>query len=230
MPEDTQPGPGDETRHLPPPAVDETAAAGANDTQAMPQPDETRAMPQPDDTRAMPQQSVWSGRAEVPVGRPPAPTTMEWEQPPPNGGRWWMPILVGVIALALVGVLSYGLWLIATAEDETPPASPTATAAPNSAKPSPTPEPSPTPSPEEIEVPPLAGEQVADAQAMLDELGLRYRVRFEQTDEQEPGTVIRTRPEQGSRVKPGTRITLIVAAAPPVTAPPTPSATATAGT
>jgi hypothetical protein len=136
-----------------------------------------------------------------------------------------MPIVIGLVGLLLLGVLGYGLWLIGAAEDEPGPAPTTrpATTAPPSTKPPVTTEaPEPTEA-EEVEVPGLAGQSLPDAQDRLDEVGLTFRVRFEVTDDEEAGTVIRTNPREGRRVPPGTQITLVVAASPEETEPPGPS-------
>ena len=69
--------------------------------------------PQPDATAVQPP-AAWAGRAEV---RPPGPgqpeysTSSDWEAVPPPAeprARWWMPILIGVLALLLLGLLGWG--------------------------------------------------------------------------------------------------------------------------
>ena len=153
------------------------------------------------------------------------PASAQWEQPPlDEGGRWWMPIVIGIVGLLLLGVLGYGLWLIAEADNDsgvTPTSTPAAavtTRPPTKAPPTRTEE--PTEEPARVEVPSLAGDSVEEATGQLDELGLPYRLRYETTDEEEPGTVLETQPEAGSEVDPGTRITVIVAAAPETDEPP----------
>jgi hypothetical protein len=140
-----------------------------------------------------------------------------------------MPIVIGLAALLLLGVLGYGLWLIAAADDGTEPAggpSATAPAAPRTTAPPATREaPRPT-APQPVEVPRLAGESLADAQDRLDELGLTYRVEFEETDEEQPGRVLRTEPDGGAEVEPRSRVTLVVAAAPEEPEPSRPAPTA----
>jgi hypothetical protein len=217
-----QPGEPDETRAFGP-----GGSGGADETRAFPPADAAGTAPLP----PVREPTVWSGRAEVPPAgiRPGGQPVEQWEEPPTpgEGGRWWMPIVIGLVALLLLGVLGYGLWLLAAAGDEadpggTPtPAAPTArptTAAPTKAAPT-TEAPDPT-EPAEVQVPPLAGQQLEDAQDQLDDRGLTYRVRFEVTDEQPPGRVVRTEPDAGERVEPGTRVTLVVATAPEESEPP----------
>jgi hypothetical protein len=98
--------------------------------------------------------------------------TQEWGEPqwdePSQSRRWWTPILVGFVAVLMVGALAVGIWLIAQALTDrgpspaapspgsgpatpTGPASPPVTSSPAAepATPSPAPpaEPSPTPPP-----------------------------------------------------------------------------------
>jgi hypothetical protein len=221
---DPHPAAGDDTA-VGPPAGDETVVgprAGDETVVGPPAGDETVVGPP-----AVSATQVWSGRAEVPPAgvRPAGPATAQWEQPPAEDpGRWWMPIVIGLVGLLLLGVLGYGLWLIGAAEDEPGPAPSTrpATTAPPSTRPPTTDAPEPTEA-EEVEVPGLAGQSLPDAQDRLDELGLAFRVSFEVTDDEEPGTVIRTRPDEGSRVAPGTQVTLVVATSPEETETPEPS-------
>jgi hypothetical protein len=145
-------------------------------------------------------------------------------------GRWWMPILIGIIGLLLLGVLGYGVWLITSANDDDEPPAPapttTAPARPTTRPPTTAPPrtaPPTTQAPAQVEVPGLAGESVQSARAQLDQLGLPYRLQYEQTADQESGTVIRTDPPEGTLVKPGTKITIVVAEAPPETEEPPPT-------
>jgi hypothetical protein len=123
----------------------------------------------PDATGVLPGEPVppaaWAGRARV---RPPGPpgdreltSTQEWAAPEEPGRRWWLPILVGVLGLVLLGTLGAGIWLIGqalTGDDpaprSSPSGSPSATSSPSrsptpatSAPPTGSPEP-PTQSPE----------------------------------------------------------------------------------
>jgi hypothetical protein len=218
--------------------LDETVAGGPEETRAYrPAIDETRAFPVDDGPGGAEQPTavgsaagpppVWSGRAEVPPAgvRPSGPATAQWERPPAeDGGRWWMPIVIGLVGLVLLGVLGYGLWLIGAADDDGSEPTPTrpATTAPRTTPP-PTTAPPTQEVEQEVEVPGgLVGGSLEDAQDRLDQLGLAYRVEFEETDDAEPGTVIRTRPDGGSEVEPGSQVTIVVAAAPEETEPPTP--------
>jgi hypothetical protein len=218
--------------------VERPAAAGDSDTVERPAAGDSDTVLQPaaggdDQTAVLPPAGSWSGRAEVPTVRPAPGAAERWEQPPDGtGGRWWMPILIGIVGLLLLGILGYGLWLIAGSEDDGSPTSPTpgATARPTTrpatSAPPRTTEAPPTQAPADVEVPDLTGESARSAGARLDGLGLPYRLRYEATDEQEPGTVIGSDPPDGSRVAPGTEITLIIATAPRETeAPPTPAET-----
>lgn len=220
-----------------PPARDATAAMPAvgDATAAIPVTgDETAPLPRDaDGTVQLPAAAAtanWSARAEVPPVAVETYAPVQWEEPPPPtpGGRWWLPILIGVVVLLLLGILGYGLWLIASAADETPVTSAPTSAAPaapppTSAAPPPTSAAPPTQpaQPVRVVVPPVAGETAADARARLDEAGLPYRLRYRTTDEEPAGTVIRTDPPGGTAVSPDTEITLFIARAPEPPAPPT---------
>jgi hypothetical protein len=207
--EETSPAEGDATSTDP----DRTAqlpAAG----------DETRKLPAADETAPAPDQpAAWSGRAGVPppgapVVRGPAPT--EWT-PTEDGGKWWMPIVVGIVALLLLGGLIAGIWLIYDANKvepgPTPTGSPTAapTSAPaTSAAPTTSPAAPPTTAAADVPVPRLAGLTDEEARDELDELGLTYRLVYRPAEEP-PNTVIETQPGEGEVVPMGTEITLVIA-------------------
>lgn len=229
----------------PMPRADETAplAAAPDETKPIPVADETRAGQAGDADRTAPLAGgagVWSGRAGVP---PPRSTTIrgsvpqDWE-PAPDGDerRWWMPIVVGFVAVLLLGTLVVGIWLIMRANDDATPAgatpsqtaappttaAPTTAAAPTTSAPAPT-----TTAPASVEVPRLVGLTEAEARERLGEEGLSYRVEFRESEEA-PGTVIETDPAQGMSVPEGTQIVLVIARPAPTTAPPTsPSTPAT---
>ncbi|MBM0279555.1 PASTA domain-containing protein [Micromonospora tarensis] len=249
----------DRTRPLPPaadrpepqpvrPAVDpdETApidrAAPARSDQTMPidRAADTRPGPPADRTTQLP--PPWSGRAEVRSPRPADPAG-EWyveEQ----GRRWWLPILWGVLALLLAGLLGGVLWLVlAEQEDDrddpgSTPSLPSATAssaAPTSASPSSAAPTSETPSspatsepPAEVPVPPVVGLSQATAEGLFDRLGLAYRVVY-RASELPPGTVVGTEPGAGTPVATDDEVLLIISAADPSTgvSPTTPSPTVT---
>ncbi|MFF0654787.1 PASTA domain-containing protein [Micromonospora tulbaghiae] len=196
-----------------------------------------------------PQEPVgaWSGRAGVPPPRPagyPEPGG-EWYGDEQAGRRWWMPILLGILALLLLGLIGAGVWLALRAADRNsdpgPPvpsvsaqtsAAPT-TAAPTSAAPSSSPPSTPpaTTAPVEVPMPPLVGLPEAAARAALDRLDLDYRVQRRASD-RPAGTVISTDPEAGYPVGEDDRVTIVVAVpAPPTSGPATPgSAPATTTT
>lgn len=246
--------PGDTARH--PVADDTSRLGGAGDTARFPAggggDEATRMVPgaaSPDRTAPMPPagpgprpggSAAWSGRARVP---PPAPpmrdgVPAEWrpvDEPP--GRAWWLPILIGVVALLLLAVLAYGLWLIASARDEeapvvpspspsviapTPTAQTPTSAAPTTASPSP----SPTTA-ESVPVPRVANLPLPVAQRILERLDLRYTVEYRESD-RPAGTVLESNPQQGVQVAPGSEVRLIVAE-PPAESPPVPTATPTAG-
>jgi hypothetical protein len=180
-------------------------------------------------------QAPWAGRAEV---RPPGPGYQEpdWTTDTPPGeprGKWWMPILVGIIGLILVALLGWGIWLIIQAQDDnqTPaPAPTTSAAAPATTPPStgPTTEPPTTaptttePAQTAVTVPALRGLSQQEAIQALSRRGLSSRLRYMSSNDAAPGTVIDSDPEEGQEVPPDTTVTLIVAA-PPTTAPTLPS-------
>ncbi|MFR9780706.1 PASTA domain-containing protein [Micromonospora sp. MS34] len=185
---------------------------------------------------------AWSGRAGVPT-RPAAyqEPGAEWYAEEQAGRRWWMPILLGILALLLVALIGLGVWLALRAAEQTPAPAPSPTpvsttasrtsAAPTSAAPSsspPTTPPSPTSA--EVSMPPLVGLPEAAARTILDRLGVDYRVVSRESD-RPAGTVLETDPAAGEPVEDGDRVTLVVAeeAAPATDAgTPTPAPTATA--
>ncbi|MEU2699809.1 MULTISPECIES: PASTA domain-containing protein [Micromonospora] len=255
MPRDAAGHDADATRAMPRNAAEEDVEA----TRAMPRNagDATRPLPggpagqggprRPLDATT-PQEPVgaWSGRAGVPPPRPagyPEPGS-EWYGDEQAGRRWWMPILLGILALLLLGLIGAGVWLALRAADRNsdpgPPvpsvsaqtsAAPT-TAAPTSAAPSSSPPSTPaTTAPVEVPMPPLVGLPEAAARAALDRLDLDYRVQRRASD-RPAGTVISTDPEAGYPVGEDDRVTIVVAVpAPPTSGPSTPgSAPATTTT
>ncbi|NBE82378.1 PASTA domain-containing protein [Micromonospora rubida] len=236
-------------REAPPPADDADAPtrplAGPGD-ETGPQSragDETRPLPRSGDTGRQPPATpeVWSGRAGVPPPRPADyrdPAGEDWYAEEQPGRRWWTPILLGVLALLLAGVLGAGLWLLTSAGDspgpgDTPSARPTTapatTGAPTTeattAGPSTTPTSTTRPA---VPMPPLVGLSRATAEQVLDQLGIEHRVEARESD-QPAGTVIETDPGPGEMVPAGEEVTLVVAAAPaPTTSAVAPSATTAA--
>lgn len=230
------------------PRADETAPLpGAGVTAPLPGAGATAAMPPVDATaQQAPADAVWAGRATV---RPPeatavrGPAPVGWQEVPGwevgderSGRSWWLPIVVGIVALLLLGVLGYAVWLMTQADGDQPAApvpsaaspSPTrsvskapTSAAPTSASPTPTRD-----EPRDVQLPALVGLSVEQAQDTLDGLELRSRVVY-RTSDAPAGTVIETDPAEGSEVPAGTRVTLVVAAEPRATptrpADPTPT-------
>ncbi|MEU4333104.1 PASTA domain-containing protein [Micromonospora lupini] len=183
----------------------------------------------------------WSGRAEVRVPRPAEPAA-DWYVEEQGGRRWWLPILWGVLALLLAGLLGAALWVVLTARDDdsddpaTPSAPPpSATAAPNSSAPTSAAPSSATPSSPaatteepQIPVPPLIGLTQATAEGLLDRLGLSYRVVY-RPSELPPGTVVSTDPGAGTTVRTDEEVLLVISQARPSTGttPTSPSPTVT---
>jgi hypothetical protein len=184
---------------------------------------------------------AWSGRAEVRAPQPGWDGYQEvddWSAGPPREprDRWWMPIVVGIVVLVLLGVLAWGIYLIVQNSGGGTPASTT----PPSAAPARVVEPAPsaaastepttapatvsttTEQTEEVTIPALRGMSLPDAQAALGRKGLQWRV-IEIADEAPAGTVIDSDPAEGQEVPPNSRVTLVVAGE----ADPTPTVTAT---
>ncbi|SCG49468.1 PASTA domain-containing protein [Micromonospora inositola] len=213
----------DATRALPP-----DRAAGGEDADA------TRRLRQPVD-RTAPLPAAWSGRAGVPPPRPVGyqePGT-EWYTEEQAGRRWWMPILLGILALLLIALIGVGVWLALRAADRGPEPSPSpapttapaTTAAPTSAAPSTQPPTTPptTTAPARVPMPPLVGLPEAAARALLDRLGVDYRV-VTRTSDRPAGTVIETDPGAGEPISEGDQVTVVVAeAAAPTTGAGTPT-------
>jgi len=251
-----------------PPAPDPDETAPIDRTPARPDPDETapidRTVParpdlSPDQTmpidrsagtrpgppadRTAPIPPSWSGRAEVRSPLPDDPAG-EWYVEEQGGRRWWLPILWGVLALLLAGLLGGALWLVRDQQEgdrndrgptpslppTTAPSTPPTSAAPTSAAPtSESPSSSPTTdAPDELPVPPLAGLPQATAEGLLNRLGLPYRVVY-RPSELPPGTVVGTEPEAGTSVSTDDEVLLIISQtdSPTGASPTTPSPTVT---
>ncbi|MEH0969986.1 PASTA domain-containing protein [Micromonospora sp. CPCC 205546] len=198
--------------------------AGEHDDRTRPLPPQGDAPP--DRTAALPPErsgpAPWSGRAEVRPAGPADQPEAEWYAEDQGPRRWWLPILWGVIALLLAGLLGVGLWLaLQPADDDDPSgpepspsvtrASPT-TAAPTSAAPtSASPSASPTASePARLPMPPVVNLPLETAQGILDDVGLGYQVEYE-TSDRPAGTVLRSEPEAGELVPEDEEVTLVVA-------------------
>jgi len=142
-----------------------------------------------------------------------------------------MPILVGILALLLLAGLGWGIWLIVQARGDgtTPAPAPTPSAtAPETTEPStePTTEAPPTtqpttaaPTTAEVTIPALRGLSQDEARQALSRRGLSSRLRFVNSTDAPPGTVIDSDPAEGQEVPPDTVVTLVIATRP--TASPT---------
>ncbi|MFG2056401.1 PASTA domain-containing protein [Micromonospora sp. NPDC048930] len=252
LPPDRPPtGGADATRAMPPagrPDADATRAMPA--TGGSDREDETRTMPgagqgeastrrEPGGATAPlpPTPPAWSGRAGVPT-RPAAyqEPGAEWYAEEQAGRRWWMPILLGILALLLIALIGLGVWLALRAAERNPGPAPSFTAVPTTAPrtsaaptttaPSTSPPTTPaSPTSAGVAMPPLVGLPQSAARAILDRLGVDYRVETRESD-RPAGTVLETDPAAGEPIGDGDQVTLVVAE--PV-APTTGAGTATAG-
>ena len=194
--------------------------------------DETRSLPplDPDATALSPGQGEpndptqrWAARAGVPpAGARRRPVQQEWVPvEEARGGAWWMPVLISIIVLILLALLGLGLWLALRGNNSPSPVPVSPSPGPASAAPSPTPSPTPQPSasasasPALVALPSLRGVAVEDAQRLLGDMGLTAAVQTEVDSSLPPGTVLRTVPDAGAMVAPGSQVLLIVAASPP---------------
>jgi len=244
----------DETRRVPPAddatlpgkRLDDTVADGAPPAFMKDDATKVAAAASGDDW------SVWAGRAEV---RPPRPGQSiydtDWSDgplPPAQGqrDRWWLPIVVGIVVLLLLGVLAWAIYMIvqnsgrqpgpvattqptAVATTNAPSTAPTT--APSSVSTEPSTIPATTATTQEptaaVTVPALRGLQLAEARAALNRTGLPYRVLY-RTSTAAPGTVIDSDPPEGREVPPDTRVTIVVAQQGNATTTPTGTVTPTA--
>ncbi|MEN3613319.1 PASTA domain-containing protein [Plantactinospora sp. ZYX-F-223] len=181
-----------------------------------------------------PREPAWSGRAGVPPrgSAPPRQPQPDWSyDPEPDDRRWWMPILVGTVAVILLGVLVVAGWAIVdSARRDTPrspspvlttPAAPTAptTGPPTTAASTPSATPSVTTG-APVLLPPLVGLSQQEAVAELGRLGLVALIE-PRISARPPGTVLDTEPSTGTEVEPGSEVILVVAE-PPTSLPTTP--------
>lgn len=236
VPRDDQAGPPDdggaphETREVEP-SGDHGGAASGDPTGGGASDDETAEQAPTDETAVLPTAArAWSGRAEV---RPPdayqaavraAAPQDEWAEPETvETGPWWMPIVIAIVALLFLAVLAAGLWLLFRRTDEVPPVTPTfsvvptVATTPSAATSGPSQQPT-SPSftaPADVVVPRVTGLAEADARALLDSVGLSYRIEYVATSDFAAGTVVTTRPSEGTAVPRGTKLTLVIAAAAP---------------
>lgn len=185
-----------------------------------------------DETSVIP--PAWSGRAGVPPppgglrdSAPYAPyTTVEPAPIPPR--TWWTPVLLGMLALGLLGVVVLAAWLMSRDPVPVPVESPTpeppiSTVVEPTLPTTPAEQtPTATAQPQLVEVPVLVGRSQNDAMAELDRVGLSYRFEYAPSAAEE-GTVIATGPEAGQQVPARTTVTLVISLGSSETA--TPSAT-----
>ncbi|MFU8853194.1 PASTA domain-containing protein [Micromonospora sp. SL1-18] len=213
-------GDADVTRPLPPDPPD------AGDTTARQQP-----APQTD------RQPAWSGRAGVPPPRPAGHdgAGTEWYAEEQPDRRWWMPILLGILALALIALIGLGVWLALRAAERDPGPAPSpslapstvpeTSAAPTTTAPSSSPPTTPPTTTAKASMPPLVGLPESVARAVLDGLDVPYRTEH-RTSDRPAGTVIETDPAAGELIGGDDQVTIVVAEA----GEPTPGAsTATPG-
>jgi PASTA domain len=203
----------------------------------------TPRAPRPDATSIMPPvagepgwaaaEAPWSGRAEVRPPRPGDYPSTDWTSEPPSEprGKWWMPIVIGIVGLLLLALLGWGIWLIARAQgkdDNTPapvttasvpaPATTKPTKAPTTAAPT-TAQTTTEPTPSAVTIPALRGLSQDEARQALSRRGLSSRVRFVNSTDAPPGTVIDSDPAEGQEVPPDTVVTLVIAAEPRTSSP-----------
>ncbi|MER7005277.1 PASTA domain-containing protein [Dactylosporangium sp. NPDC000555] len=247
--------PSDDATQVHRPSDDATQVSGPPDATRVGRPSEaTRAYRAQDATRVERPAgrdehagARWSARAGVPVPGDPSlrrPAPQEWvgeEEDPYQGRSWFSPVIVGIIAVVLVGALSVGLYLIYRATESgqnapggVDPTSATTAAAPPAPSSAP-PESSAVPASEapatssaappagQVVIPPLRGDTLAEATVKLQVLGLDVVVQRRADDSLPPGEVLSARPGEGETVTAGDTVTLIVAAAPVSPPPPSPS-------
>ena len=79
--------------------------------------------------------------------------------------------------------------------------------------------------PEQVSVPDVVGDDEQDARSALEDAGLRADVTEEESEDEDPGTVLRQDPGSGAKVEKGSTVDLVVAKAPPRSTCPTSSTT-----
>ena len=216
-------GPDDRTRS------DDTWPAGGPEGRPG---DGTSIMPPARDDWTADGEGAWAGRAAVRPPRAEEYVETDWATVEREPRRWWAPILVGIVALLLLALLGWGIWLIIQAQgraNETPAPAPTLSAPATVSTPSVAPTTTPpttqttttSPTPTSVTIPALRGMSQSEAAQTLSRIGLASRLRFVATDRASAGVVVDTDPSEGKQVPQGTTVTLIVAA--PPTASPSPS-------
>jgi hypothetical protein len=157
--------------------------------------------------------------------------------PPPSSGRpWWRRWYV-VLAAALVAPAAVALSDrndtgstagLATSPPTTSAPLPTVATTTTVATTVPTTSTAPPTTIAMVKVPRLVGLTLGSARAALAERGLRERIRYRTTSRYPAGTVISQSRRSGVGVLPDSRVTLLVAKAPPPTTAPPPPSTAPA--
>ncbi|WP_067493969.1 PASTA domain-containing protein [Actinoplanes sp. TFC3] len=252
----------DQTRMMPPTDAEDDATqlqrpvSGDATTVQRPVSGDATAVYRPaDDGRSWAEEDeIWAGRAGV---RAPGPqedaTGTDWAGVPPEEprGKWWTPILVGIVALILLALLGWGIYLIVQSSDDgdsptgpgatpsqAPPAATATTPAPAETPPTTTPTTttaattkptsSPPSSPSDVTIPALRGLSLDEAKTALNRKNLNYRLRYVASTDAPPGTVIGSDPAEGQQVPDDTIVNLIIASEPTATTtPPTSTTTPT---
>lgn len=191
------------------------------------EPGATSVLPPTPGNGRPPEPPRWAARAQVPTSRV-QEYGDEWVTEPPRS--LFVPILVTVCVMLLLGVLGAGLWLLLSDQPGPAPSpSPSPTTAPVT---SPSTAPtttttSPSPTPTRVQVPPtLIDVEYEVAAEQLRGLGLVPVREDVVNDDFEAGRVIGTNPTAGSTVEPGSQIIVFVASGPEPSASPSPSPTA----
>jgi hypothetical protein len=216
------------------PDGDATQVIANGDQTAVIPPRDRRPAPGVDQTAVLPPMPAWAGRAEV---RPPgaggvrqAVPPDEWQDYGDGGRRWWLPIVLGILGLLMLGVLGAGVWLIMRTQNDkpAPAASATASVRPSqtSASPSPTTaSPSPTASgPVQVLVPPLVGLTAGQAETLLQQNHLNFQLLYRYDPNTLVGNVIEANPVVGTLVDQGSTVTLVISS--PASSSPSPSPSA----
>lgn len=224
------PAGGDETQVLA--AADATQVLPDGDaTQVIANGDQTavipprggRPAPGVDQTAVLPPTPAWAGRAEV--RRPGAGGVRqavppdEWQDYEDTGRRWWLPIVLGILGLLMLGVLGAGVWLIIRTQNDKPAPATSATASvrpsQTSASPSPTTaSPSRTASgPVQVLVPPLVGLTADQAETLLQQNHLNFQLLYRYDPNTLVGNVIEANPVAGTLIDRGGTVTLVISSA-----------------
>ena len=178
----------------------------------------------------------WSARASVPLpAAPPITTdTATWTEPP-RGGRMH-PALFATAAIILLLLLGLGVYLIVHAASAGEPPQPSQTTPAPATTPAPsttaatttavtTTVPPNTTAPPLVAVPPLAGLDYQNAIKRAADAGLFVTPVQEASDTVAAGKIIRTEPDAGAQVAPGTAIKVVVSSGPANPPTTTPAAT-----